>query len=120
MLPYSPQTKLDAILEFCRTSWSSSDHTLQKKGYRCFEELIAVERETTRAFMMRNLPAIKSALIDAGKLAKSAAKGYRLRCFLSLVKLTGSEDPQFMKDIFAEVSSDRSSEKVFRDQIQHR
>lgn len=104
LLPFSSESKLDAIFEYCKTAWSNTDHTLQKKGYRCLEELLLAQQTATRAYITKNSSAIKSTLLEVGSFINAAAKGSRLRCLLLVVRQNGAPDPHFMKNIFAEVS----------------
>ncbi|XP_055342940.1 LOW QUALITY PROTEIN: RRP12-like protein [Paramacrobiotus metropolitanus] len=103
LLPYAPHYRLEAVLNFCRKAWSSADHTLQKKGYRCLEQLLTVEKEHLGLFVTDHMDTIKKDLLATGKLVRSPGKASRMKCLMELVKRVGVQDSGFIREIFPEV-----------------
>ncbi|OWA52836.1 RRP12-like protein [Hypsibius exemplaris] len=103
LLPYVPIAKLDGVLAFCRTAWVSPDATLQKKGYRCFGELLLSDQEALQAYAAGHMDTFKTDFTQAYSETKPPAKAARLRCLSAMVKRSGLTDKSFLKVVFPEI-----------------
>ncbi|GAU93128.1 hypothetical protein RvY_05114 [Ramazzottius varieornatus] len=104
LVPYIPAAEVGEVVDFCKNAWTSPDLTFQKKGYRCFAQLLTSDRPEFAEYFKQNLDDVKTFLKDVKSPVGSSAKGARLKCFQAIVSKTAEEDKTFMKDIFPEVA----------------
>lgn len=103
MVRYSEGSLLQDFYEVAVNSVKDKDKSVQKKGYRMLEEILASNSKSCNDLLTEKFDEFKSMVADSVSNAAPSSKAPRLRCLSAIVKRLDAEHKEFLQIIIPEV-----------------